>query len=124
MLVGRKKERDTLAALVDGAKRGQGGVLLVTGEPGMGKTTLLDDAVANADADLTVLSTSGAESDRDLPFACLAEVLRPAEREFRALPLPQARALRRAVGLERGDDTVDGLSVSVATLGVLFGLAD
>src|SRR5262245_36168739 len=109
MLVGRKKERDTLAALVDGAKRGHGGVLVVTGEPGIGKTTLLDDAIERAGAGVTVLRGSGIESDQDLPFACLADVLRPAEREFRVLPHPQSRALRRAVGLEQGDEAVDRL---------------
>ena len=45
MLIGRKGERTSLDALVDGATSGQGGVLLLIGEPGMGKTVLLDDIV-------------------------------------------------------------------------------
>jgi DNA-binding CsgD family transcriptional regulator len=123
VLVGRKTERATLDVLVECAERSQGAALIVTGEPGIGKTMLLDDAVERLEERTTVLRASGRESDVDLPFAALAHLLRPAERQFRALPLPQAQALRRAVGLEEGKDAVDRLSVGVATLGVLAGLA-
>ena len=123
MLVGRKSERAAIDALVEGAERGQGGALLVTGEPGIGKTTLLDDAVERLATDGTVLRASGRESDVDLPFAGLASLLLPAERQFRALPRPQSSALRRALGLDEAEDAVDRLSVGVATLGVLAGLA-
>ena len=121
MLVGRRAERAALQALVDGAVRGCGGALLVTGEPGMGKTVLLDDLTADR-TDVTALRASGRESDADLPFATLAELLRPAEREIDALPAPQARALRGARARE-GRRGVDGLAVGVATLGVLAALA-
>lgn len=123
MLIGRRKERAALEALVDGAARGQGAALLVTGEPGMGKTMLLDDAVARAGKSVTALHASGRESGADLPFVVLAELLRPARRELDALPGPQTRALRRALALEEGDDAVDPLAVGVATLGVLATLA-
>jgi DNA-binding CsgD family transcriptional regulator len=123
VLVGRKRERDTLNALVEGAKQGRGAALLVTGEPGIGKTALLDDAVERLGARMTVLSASGSESDRDLPFSTLGSLLRSTQREFRTLPLPQARALARAVGVDVDDDAVDRLSVGVATLGVFMGLA-
>ena len=123
VLIGRKGELAGPRALVDGAVRGQGGSLLVTGEPGMGKTVLLDEIAARATGDVTTLRASGRESDSDLPFAVLAALLRPAEPEIDALPGPQARALRRALGLEEGDVLVDGLAVGVATLGVLATLA-
>ena len=123
MLVGRRAERAALQALVGGALNGEGGALLLTGEPGMGKTVLLDDIAARASGDVTTLRASGRESDSDLPFAVLAELLRPAEQEIDALPEPQARALRRALGLEEGDALVDGLAVGVATLGVFATLA-
>lgn len=123
MLVGRRAERAAIDALVEGAERGTGAALLVTGEPGIGKTSLLEDAVERLAAGAAVLRAAGRESDVDLPFAGLASLLLPAERQFRALPLPQARALRRALGLEEAGDAVDRLSVGVATLGVLAGLA-
>jgi DNA-binding CsgD family transcriptional regulator len=122
VLVGRKAELATLQALVEGAVRGDGGALLVTGEPGMGKTVLLDDVAVRA-SDLTTLRATGRETDSELPFAALAELLRPAEPEIGALPAPQAQALRRALGLEKSDGAVDGLAVGVATLGVLAALA-
>ncbi len=124
MLVGRKSERAVLQALVDAAVRGEGGALLVTGEPGIGKTALLEDVGERWSAtSLTVLRASGRESDADLPFAVLAELLRPAEKELDSLPGPQAYALRRALALEHADGVVDGLAVGVATLGVLATLA-
>ena len=85
----------------------------------MGKTVLLDDAVERVQGSLTPLRACGRESDADLPFASLAELLRPAERAIGELPGPQARTLRRALGLEQGEDIVDALAVGVATLGVL-----
>lgn len=124
MLIGRKSECATLRALVEGAKRGQGGALLVTGEPGMGKTALLDEVVAGThDAGVTVIRAAGRDSDADLPFAALAELLEPAGPDIDTLPGPQAHALRRALGVEEADGLVDGLAVGVATLGVLAALA-
>ena len=95
---------------------------LLTGVPGIGKTTLLEGAVDGLER-AAVLRASGRESEIDLPFAVLANLLRPAEREFGALPGPQTHALRRALGLEEGDAAVDRLSVGVATLGVMAVLA-
>jgi DNA-binding CsgD family transcriptional regulator len=122
VLIGRRTERATLRALLEGAVAGQGGALLVTGEPGIGKTTLLDDAVGRAQG-LTVLRASGRESEADLPFATLAELLLPAAAALDALPAPQARALRSALALEDGVGVVDPLAVGVATLGVVATLA-
>ena len=123
VLIGRKTERAALQALVDGAVGGTGGALLLTGEPGMGKTMLLDEAVERVGSSLTVLRASGRESDADLPFAVLGELLRPAEAEIDELPGPQASALRGALGLEEVEGLVDGLAVGVATLGLLATLA-
>lgn len=122
MLIGRKSEQAALRALVDGAARGRGAALLVTGEPGLGKSALLDDLVART-TKATVLRAAGREADTDLPFAALSDLLRPAEPAMAKLPDPQARALRRALGLDEGRGSVDGLAVGVATLGVLLVLA-
>lgn len=123
MLIGRKAERATLHALVDGAVRGHGGTLLVTGEPGIGKTILVDDTVERFGGRMTTLRATGREADAELPFLVLAELLEPAAAEVDDLPGPQARTLRRALALEEGGRVVDGLAVGVATLGVLASLA-
>jgi DNA-binding CsgD family transcriptional regulator len=123
MLIGRTAERAALRALVEAAARGEGAALLVTGEPGMGKTTLLLDVVERAEGGLTTLRASGREAEADLPFATLAELLRPVVGELESLPAPQAGALRRALALEPADAVVDGLAVGVATLGVIATLA-
>jgi DNA-binding CsgD family transcriptional regulator len=123
VLIGRKAERATLQALVDGACHGHGGALLVTGEPGLGKTALLDDTVERVRARTAVLWATGLESSAGLPFTVLAELLAPAERELDALPAPQARALRLALGVEQAAEAADSLAVGVAALGVLAALA-
>ena len=118
MLIGRRSERAAIGALVAGAVRGQGGALVVEGDPGMGKTVLLDEAVASA-PNLTVLRASGLESSTGLPFIGLAELIRPVESRIDALPRPQAETLRRALALEEAGAVVDHLAVGVATLGLL-----
>lgn len=123
MLIGRKSERATLQALVDGAVQGHGGTLLLAGEPGIGKTVLIDDAVERVEARLTILRATGREADGDLPFLVLSKLLEPAAKDVDTLPGPQARALRSALALEEGGRVVDGLAVGVATLGVLASLA-
>lgn len=122
MVIGRKAERAALQALVEGAAGGQGGALLVTGEAGMGKTVLLDELADRAPVTVT-LRAAGRESERDLPFAVLSELLRPVERELDRLPRMQRRQLRSALGLEDADGPVDGLAVGVGALSALAVLA-
>ena len=62
MLVGRESELATLAAVVDAARAGRGGLLCLEGEPGAGKTALLEAAVAGAQG-MRVLRSTGVESD-------------------------------------------------------------
>ncbi len=119
MLVGRRAERAKLDALVDGVVRGQGSGLLLTGEPGIGKTELLDDLLERRGGEVTVLRTAGREG-ADLPFAALAELVAPVHDSIGELPEPQARALRRALALEAGGGVVDSLAVGVAALGLFL----
>jgi DNA-binding CsgD family transcriptional regulator len=123
MLIGRKTEQAALRALVEGAVHGQGGALLVTGEPGIGKTTLLDDLVERRGPELTILRAAGREPNGDLPFSVLAELLLPADHALDGIPAPQATALRSALALDEADGVVDRLAVSVATLSVVATLA-
>ncbi|MFC7656728.1 ATP-binding protein [Pseudonocardia benzenivorans] len=93
MLVGRASERRTIARLVAAARVGSSGVLLLSGEPGIGKTALLDEAVALA-TDMRVLRARGAEAEREVPFGGLAQLLRPALGELDRIPARSATRWR------------------------------
>lgn len=116
MLGGRGPERAAIAALVDGARAGRGGALVVHGVAGSGKSTLLADAVAGAD-DLTVLRSSGVESESPLAFAALQRLLWPLRDRVGGLPAPQQAALRAALGEAAGEG--DRYLAFLATLSLL-----
>jgi len=102
-LVGRERELGILRELIlDGRTRGQAVVL--TGEPGIGKSALLTAAGAAARAaGYQVLAASGVESEAQLPFAGLHQLLRPVLRAARRQLRPaHRRALLAAFGLEDG----------------------
>jgi DNA-binding CsgD family transcriptional regulator len=102
VLAGRNSERATIAALVDAARTGRGGALLVHGVAGAGKSTLLADAVQSA-GDLRVLRTSGVESESPLAFAALQRLLWPLIGRLESLPPPQRDALGAALGAVAGE---------------------
>ncbi|MGD9958999.1 AAA family ATPase [Nocardioides sp.] len=122
VLVGRGPERAVLAALVDGARHGTAGTVVVRGEPGVGKSALLDAMVADGD-EATVLRTQGLEVEAPLAFAALHRLLRPLARLREQLPPPQARALRVALGEEDGP-SVEPFLVGVAALSLLTAAAE
>src|SRR4029453_18949036 len=76
MLYGRDLERSAINALLDDARAARGGVLVLRGRAGAGKSALLDDAVAAAGG-VRVLRATGVESEFELPFAALHQLLRP-----------------------------------------------
>ena len=121
-MVGREPERQLLGALVEAARGGSAGTLIVRGEPGVGKSALLDELVAESD-DATVLRTQGLEVEAPLAFAALHRLLRPVTRLRSGLPEPQARALRVAFGEEDGP-SVEPFLVAVATLAILTAAAE
>src|SRR5690242_16680321 len=77
VLHGRDAERARLAGVLNDARAGRAGTLLVRGEPGAGKSALLDDLAANAGSDVCLLRTQGVEAEAPLPFAALHRLLRP-----------------------------------------------
>jgi DNA-binding NarL/FixJ family response regulator len=97
MLHGRSAEVARIDDLLAAARAGHSGALVVRGEPGVGKTALLDYAAGAADG-MRVLRGTGIESEAELPFAALHLLLRPGLARLDELP-PQARALRGAFGL-------------------------
>ncbi|MDF1605080.1 LuxR family transcriptional regulator [Nocardioides sp. YIM 152315] len=117
MLVGRHEDQRTLDALLAGARLGHSGVLVISGEAGIGKSALLGYAVDEARG-FRVLRVTGTESERDLPFAGLAQLLRPIVERVDLLPAPQAHALSVALALEEGRE-VDRFAVSAAALGLI-----
>src|SRR2546422_5221309 len=91
MLLGRDEERLALDRLLAEARSGRSGVLAFVGEPGIGKTALLDYA-ADARKEMRVLRARGIESEAEVPFGGLLELLRPALDALDRIPSPQAEA--------------------------------
>lgn len=116
-LIGRERECTEIASLVDGARDGRSGSLVIRGEAGIGKTALLEYAAALADG-MTVLRTIGADAESDLAFAGLFGLLRPILDRLDELIDTQARALAGALGLERSSGS-DRFLISSAVLGLL-----
>ena len=121
MLHGRETERAQLAALLDAARRGTAGSIVVQGEPGVGKSALLAEVTSTV-ADVRVLRTQGLESESPLAFAALHRLLRPVLDLVDGLPAPQAHALRVAFGQEAG--SAEPFLVAVATLSMLTEAAE
>ncbi len=122
MLVGRERELETIERLLRDAREGRSRALLLHGEPGIGKTALLDEAVRRARG-FRVLQARPVESEAMLPFAGLHALLRPAFDLLERVPGAQARALRAALRLS-GDEPPDRLSVGAGTLALLAEAAE
>ncbi|MEV4375856.1 LuxR family transcriptional regulator [Streptosporangium sp. NPDC049644] len=97
-LHGRESEEDAIAELLAGARAGTSSSLVLRGEPGIGKTALLDHAAATA-GDMRLVRGTGVEFEAELPFSGLQLLLRPALGSLAALPGPQREALEAAFGL-------------------------
>jgi hypothetical protein len=117
VIYGREVERARIAALLADARSSRSGALVLRGDAGIGKTMLLDEAVARADG-MVVLRASGVESEAELAFAGLHQVLLPLLELLPALPASQAGALASAFGLG-GEEVGNRFLASLATLGLL-----
>ena len=120
-LRGRRSECAVLDGLLEGVRAGHSEVLVVRGEAGVGKTALLDYAVAPA-LDLRVVRVVGVESEMELAFAALHQLCAPVLDHVGGLPGPQRAALRAAFGLEDGP-APDRFLVGLAVLGLLSEMA-
>ncbi|MEU8324198.1 LuxR C-terminal-related transcriptional regulator [Nonomuraea sp. NPDC048881] len=104
MLYGRSAEISVLDEVIARARDGAGGAAVLRGEAGAGKTALLDAAAARGGA-MRVLRLTGVESESDLAFAALHQLLWPVAGSpgvLDALPEPQRLAVRAALGLAAG----------------------
>ena len=122
MLFGRERESARIDEVIDAARRRRSGALVVRGEAGIGKTTLIDAAVERAEG-MRVLRALGVESEVDIVFSGLHELLRPALSSLDAIPDSQAAGLRSAMGLG-GDPSVERLAVFGGTLNLLSAVAE
>jgi DNA-binding CsgD family transcriptional regulator/tetratricopeptide (TPR) repeat protein len=117
MLLGRGPECARLSDLIEGVRASRGGSLVLTGEPGVGKSELLRWA-ADRVPPARCLVAGGVESELELPFATLHQLLRPVLGAVDRLPVVQARALNGALGSGPGT-AQDRFLVAVATLALL-----
>ena len=123
LLVGRRSERATLHGLLERARAGSGGALVVLGEAGIGKSTLLDDLTRAAAPDVVQLAARGLESESELPFSGLSDVLRPLLPLLGELPSAQRAALASALAIGE-PRAVERFTVCEATRALLVDAAD
>src|SRR6516164_6430200 len=136
MLLGREQERREIEHALVRARSGESAVIALVGEPGIGKTALLDHAArtaapagiaANAggtgNAGMRLLRARGIESEAHVPFGSLLELLRPALVLLEKVPEPQAVALGGALAL-RPAPAQDRFAIGAATLSLLAAYAE
>jgi DNA-binding CsgD family transcriptional regulator len=121
MLVDRRTERSAIDALIASARGGAGSALVLRGEPGIGKTVLLDYAVESASG-FRIARAGGVESEMELAFAALHQLCAPMLDRLVRLPGPQRDALGVAFGLRAGE-APDRFLVGLAVLSLLAEVA-
>jgi len=121
-LLGRQREREVLDRLLEAARGRNGGVLVVHGEPGVGKSALVDYAV-DAGPEFRVARTAGVEAEMELPFAAVHQLCSPSLEHMDRLPPPQRDALAVALGLSAGSAPSPFL-VGLAVLGLFSDAAE
>src|SRR5215472_14600974 len=122
MLLGRDRERQRIGQALAQARSGISATLALAGEPGIGKTALLDYAAERA-AGMQLLRARGIESEAQIPFGSLLELIRPALALLGKIPGPQAEALESALALRPGT-AHDRFAVGAATLSLLAAYAE
>ncbi|MGH3772426.1 MAG: AAA family ATPase [Pseudonocardiaceae bacterium] len=121
MLLGRSRELTKLNDLLLAARQGHSAAVVISGEAGIGKSALAQSMMSAA-ANTAILRTRGIEAESSIPFAGLADLLRPVQHLLSELPKPQAAALASALALgppAAGDRFV----VAAATLSLLAAAA-
>lgn len=116
-LLGREDELLQIRKLVGHARNGRGGSLLLTGDPGIGKTSLLSAATTDL-RDILVMEIRGYEAESAMPFAAVQRLVRPLSMHVESLPETHRHALRVASGEEAGQPP-DRFLVGLGVLGLL-----
>lgn len=121
-LVSRERECAGIRSLIDEAREGRSGSVVLRGDPGIGKTALLEYASGLADG-MTVLRTAGVDAESDLAFAGVFGLVRPILGLLDQLVGIQARALAGALGV-KSSSGADRFLISAALLGLLAAAAE
>ena len=116
-LVGRAAELSAVDAVLAAAARGQGGSLVLTGQPGIGKSALLRHAI-DAASGFGVARSVGAESETAFPYAGVHQAVLPLLDHLGELPAAQRTALDAALGRVQ-DDALDPFLVGLAVLSLV-----
>jgi DNA-binding CsgD family transcriptional regulator len=122
MLVGRDVERALIGELIEGAHVGTASTLVLSGDPGIGKTALLEYAVEQAQR-MTVIRALGVETEAELEFSALHELCNPLLDVLTEIPERQAEALRGALGIA-SVEIADQFTIGAATLSLLAAAAE
>jgi GMP synthase-like glutamine amidotransferase/DNA-binding CsgD family transcriptional regulator len=122
-LIGYDSERARIGSALTAARQGGSAVIVIRGEAGMGKTALLEDAVARARG-LGVVRTRGTDPHNEQPFTGLAELCQPLLGRLPRLPAARAAALASALGLEAPLRAPDRYAVYAAMLDLLTAAAE
>ncbi len=120
-LTGRQAECGVLGRLAAAVRAGESRALVVRGEPGVGKTALLE-YLADQASGCRVVRAAGVQSEMELAFAVLHQLCAPMLDRLERLPAPQRDALRIAFGLSPGPPP-DRFLIGLAALGLLSELA-
>jgi DNA-binding CsgD family transcriptional regulator len=121
-LKGRCGECGVLDRLLDAVRAGESRALVVRGEPGVGKTALLEYVVEQASG-CRVVRAAGVQSEMELAFAGLHQVCAPMLDRLERLPIPQRDAVRTAFGVSAGP-APDRFFVALAVLGLFSDVAE
>lgn len=121
-LVGRQTEQRRVSSLITAARNGRGGALRVSGDPGIGKTALLD-TVVNGAGDAVALRAGGFEAEAGIPFSVVQRLTIPLRPLVDSLAERHARVLRVACGELEGEPPERYL-VGLALLELLTAAAD
>jgi AAA ATPase domain len=122
-LMDRRSEREALDRLIEAVRAGQSRILVVRGDPGVGKTVLLDYLTGRASgAGCRVAHVVGVQSEMELAFAGLHQLCAPLLDHLGSIPVPQRDALRTAFGLAAGPPP-DRFLVGLAVLSLLSEVA-
>src|SRR5687768_4680683 len=116
-LQGRRRESELLERLIDAVRAGESRALVLRGEPGVGKTALLEYLVKHASG-CRVGRAAGVQSEMELAYAGLHQLLAPMLERLEQLPTPQRDALRTAFGVSP-EPAPDRFSVALAVLSLL-----
>jgi DNA-binding CsgD family transcriptional regulator/tetratricopeptide (TPR) repeat protein len=117
VLLGRRRERETVDRLLTAVRSGESRALTLVGEPGIGKTALLGHTIESA-CDFRVTRVVGVESEIEIAFAALHQLCAPMLDWLERLPRPQGDALETAFG-RRAGDAPDRFLVGLAALSLL-----